>query len=59
MFGVTEWLLIAVILILMFGATRIPGMADGMGKGIRNFIDALKEDSRSSKNRKKVDDNLE
>ncbi len=54
MFGVTEWLLIAAILILMFGATRIPRMADGMGKGIRNFIDALKEDSNSS-NPEKVD----
>ncbi|VAX15420.1 hypothetical protein MNBD_NITROSPINAE04-2062 [hydrothermal vent metagenome] len=58
MFGVTEWLLIAAILILMFGATRIPRMADGMGKGIRNFIDALKEDSNSS-TPKKVDDKPE
>ncbi|HEB73030.1 hypothetical protein MNBD_NITROSPINAE03-262 [hydrothermal vent metagenome] len=58
MFGVTEWLLIAAILILMFGATRIPRMADGMGKGIRNFIDALKEDSNSS-NPEKVDDKPE
>ena len=49
MFGVTEWLLIAGILIIMFGATRIPQIGEGVGKGIRNFIDTFKEDTDSPK----------
>ena len=55
MFGVTEWLLIAAILILLFGATRIPRIGEGVGKGIRNLIDTLKEDTDSSKPEKAED----
>ena len=45
MFGVTEWLVIAVILLVLFGASRIPAIGAGMGKGIRNFLDAVKGDT--------------
>lgn len=55
MFSVTEWLLIAAILILLFGATRIPRIGEGVGKGIRNLINALKEDTDSSNSEKTKD----
>lgn len=58
MFSVTEWLLIAAILVLLFGATRIPRIGEGVGKGIRNFIDSFKEDPDSS-NPKKAEDKPE
>lgn len=35
--GVTELLLIVAMLVLIFGARKIPLIARGLGEGIRNF----------------------
>lgn len=42
--GVTEFLVILVLLVLFFGAKRIPGIARGLGEGIRKFKREVKED---------------
>ena len=42
--GLPEMLVILVILILIFGANRLPEIGRGIGKGIRNFRDATKND---------------
>lgn len=39
-FGTTEFLLIAFVIILLFGAKRIPELFRGMGQGVREFKDA-------------------
>ncbi|MDN3202831.1 Sec-independent protein translocase subunit TatA/TatB [Algoriphagus sediminis] len=36
-------ILIALIILLLFGAKRIPDLARGLGKGIREFKDATKD----------------
>jgi len=36
-----------VIIILIFGANRLPEIGRGIGKGIRNFKEANKEDEKS------------
>ena len=41
-FGLPEILIILVIVILIFGANRLPELGRGIGKGIRNFKDATK-----------------
>lgn len=41
--GVLELVLIVALLLLFFGATRIPKIARGLGEGIRNFKGELKE----------------
>lgn len=41
--GGPEIFLILGIVILLFGAKKIPELARGMGKGIREFKDATKE----------------
>ena len=41
--GGTEVVLILVAILLFFGAKRIPELARGLGKGIREFKDATKE----------------
>ena len=43
-FGIPELLIILVIVILIFGANRLPDIGRGIGKGIRNFKDATKND---------------
>ena len=40
--GITEILLIAALLVLVFGARKIPLIARGLGQGIRNFKGELK-----------------
>jgi len=39
--GVTELVLIFVILLLIFGGRKIPELARGLGAGIRHFKDSL------------------
>ena len=41
--GIPELLIILVILIVIFGANRLPELGRGIGRGIRNFKDATKE----------------
>jgi len=39
-----EVLIILVVLVLVFGANKIPQLGDALGKGIRNFKKASSED---------------
>ena len=41
--GIPELLIILVIIIVIFGASRLPQIGEGLGKGIRNFRHATKE----------------
>lgn len=53
--GATEIILILVVLLLFFGGKRIPELARGLGKGIREFKDA--SSGKSSEDEKKELDN--
>lgn len=44
--GVTELLIILAIVLLLFGSTRIPQLAKGLGEGIRNFKSSLKSSEK-------------
>jgi len=37
MFGLSKWLLIFVLVMLVFGARRLPEIGAGLGKAIKNF----------------------
>jgi sec-independent protein translocase protein TatA len=41
--GIPELIIIVFIIVLIFGATRLPEIGRGIGKGIRNFKDATRE----------------
>jgi len=41
--GIPELIIILMIIILIFGANRLPEIGRGIGKGIRNFKDATKD----------------
>jgi sec-independent protein translocase protein TatA len=47
--GLPELLIILFIIILVFGASRLPELGKGIGKGIRNFKDANKEGLNDTK----------
>jgi sec-independent protein translocase protein TatA len=43
-FSIWHWLIVLVIVLLLFGAKRLPDLATGLGKSIKNFKGALKEE---------------
>ncbi|MCK9161764.1 MAG: twin-arginine translocase TatA/TatE family subunit [Arcobacter butzleri] len=42
--GGMEWVIIAIVILLLFGGKKIPELAKGLGTGIKNFKNAVKED---------------
>jgi sec-independent protein translocase protein TatA len=52
--GIPELVIILVIVILIFGANRLPEIGRGIGKGIRNFKDANKNDKDEPKSADKA-----
>ena len=50
--GVPELLIILIIIVFIFGANRLPQLATGLGKSIKNFKEASREDVDDDKNKK-------
>lgn len=50
MLGTPEIILIALIVLLLFGGKKIPEMMKGLGKGVKSFKDGMngKEDEKES-----------
>ncbi len=53
--GTSEVMIIMLVILLLFGAKRIPELAKGLGKGIREFKDATKEIKNEVENAVKDD----
>jgi sec-independent protein translocase protein TatA len=54
--GMPELIVILIIALLIFGATRLPQIGKGLGQGIREFKKAMKAVSEEPENEtKKVD----
>jgi sec-independent protein translocase protein TatA len=53
--GGSELLIILAIVILLFGAKKIPDLASGLGKGIREF----KKASRGDEDKKELEDKVD
>ena len=57
--GSGELIIILLVILVLFGAKKIPDLAQGLGKGIREFKKAIKdvqEDVSDSKENKTEDD---
>ena len=57
--GVTELVLVFVILLLIFGGRKIPELARGLGSGIRNFKDSLQGEEAPDGDKKDQKDKSE
>ena len=47
--GFPELLIILLIVVLIFGANRLPELGKGIGKGIKNFKDATRDGANETK----------
>ena len=52
--GATELLVIMGILVLLFGAKKIPDLARGLGEGIRGFRTSLRGDEDDAQKSDKI-----
>jgi len=55
--GTTQIIIILVVIVLLFGGKKIPELAQGLGKGIKNFKDAVNEEENKTdvKNTEKIE----
>jgi len=50
-------LIVAVLLVLLFGGKKIPELMRGVGSGIKEFKDAVKEEDKPGSEKKSSTDN--
>lgn len=50
--GTPEILIIALVVLLLFGGAKIPELMRGLGKGVKSFKDGMKEDDEEAKSEK-------
>ena len=43
--GIPEMMVILLIVVLIFGASRLPELGKGLGRGIKNFKEATRDGS--------------
>lgn len=41
--GGSEWIIIALVILLLFGGKKIPELMKGLGKGVKSFKDGVNE----------------
>mgnify|MGYP004744604157 FL=1 len=54
-----ELLVIALVILLLFGGKKIPELAKGLGSGIKNFKKAVKDDDIADEVSDKIEDTKE
>ncbi len=54
--SINHWLIVLLIIVLLFGAKKIPELAKGIGKGIKTFKAEMKDDEiKTAETPKEVD----
>ena len=54
--GMPELIIILVIIVIIFGAGKLPEIGSGLGKGIKNFKKATKDEDKEKIEGKKEDE---
>jgi len=45
----SEWLILLVIVLIIFGGSRLPGLFKALGQGVKEFRDASKDEDKDAK----------
>ncbi|WP_086268289.1 twin-arginine translocase TatA/TatE family subunit [Campylobacter devanensis] len=53
--SISHWLIVLAIIVLLFGAKKIPELAKGVGKGIKSFKKEMEDDTSLEKIEKTED----
>jgi sec-independent protein translocase protein TatA len=53
--GMPELVIILVIIVIIFGAGKLPEIGSGLGKGIKNFKKATKDEEKNKIDEEKED----
>ena len=51
-----EWVIVALVILLLFGGKKIPELMRGLGKGVKSFKDGMNEIETEIKSDTKKDD---
>jgi len=54
--GMPELIIILVIIVIIFGAGKLPEIGSGLGKGIKNFKKATKDEEKEKIEAEKKED---
>ncbi|TSA06691.1 MAG: twin-arginine translocase TatA/TatE family subunit [Deltaproteobacteria bacterium] len=54
--GMPELLIILVIVVIIFGASKLPQIGSGIGKGIRNFRKNIRGDEETPSDQSKIEE---
>ncbi|ADK86246.1 twin-arginine translocation protein, TatA/E family subunit [Desulfarculus baarsii DSM 2075] len=54
--GHFEWLIILVIVLIIFGAGKLPSVGGNLGKAIKNFRKGVKDDALTGQEAEKIDE---
>ncbi|HZX09856.1 MAG TPA: twin-arginine translocase TatA/TatE family subunit [Acidobacteriota bacterium] len=54
--GPGELILIALIIVIIFGARRLPELGKSLGQGIKNFKKSISSEEKEEKNKKSLND---
>lgn len=57
--GMSEVLVIALVVLLFFGGKKIPELMKGLGKGVRSFKEGMKEVEKDDEADKKADADMD
>lgn len=53
MIGTWEWVIIALVILLLFGGKKIPELMKGLGKGVKSFKEGMNSVEKEIDNIKK------
>ena len=54
-FGMTELIIILVVVMIIFGAGKLPEVGGALGKGIKNFKSAVNEEEKADDDENKIE----
>ena len=54
--GTTELIIILILVLVIFGAGKLPQVGGALGKGLRNFKDGVKDIDEEEKDPEKIED---
>ncbi|OAG28141.1 twin-arginine translocase TatA/TatE family subunit [Thermodesulfatator autotrophicus] len=56
--GLPELIIIFLIIVVLFGASRLPQIGEGLGKGIKNFRKAMSEEEQEKLEKEEREKNV-